>query len=65
MKSFNVYVYFPASELEVQVQANSIEDAIKKVSLNEGEYLKSGVSWNDSTGKPLCVTGVLEQGDLD
>lgn len=64
MKKFNVYVYFPASELEVIVEADSMQEAAEKVELNGNKLLAKGVSWNDSTGKPVRVLGILEQGDL-
>lgn len=64
MKEFNVYVYFPASELETRVYANSLEEAIQAVSTNGNDYITGGVSWNDSTGEPVRVLGALELGEL-
>ncbi len=64
-KLFNVYLYFPASELEIHVEADSIEDAVTKANERQGgTLLAKDVLWNDSTGKPVRVLGILEQGDL-
>lgn len=65
MKKFNIYIYFPASELEVQVEANSMQEACLKTELNGNRLLAKGVSWNDSTGKPVRIIGVLELGELE
>lgn len=64
MKKFNVYVYFPASELEITVQADSMQEAAQKAELNGHKLLAKGVVWNDSTEKKVRVIGILEQGDL-
>ncbi len=64
MKKFNVYLYFPASELEITVQADSMQEAALKVELNGNKLLAKGVTWNDSTEKKVRVIGILEQGDL-
>lgn len=61
MKTYNVYVYFPASELEVKVKANSVQEAVEKTNLNGWGYLAKGVDWNDSSTESIRVLGVLEQ----
>lgn len=64
LKNFSVYVFVPASEIEVRVQAESLEEAIEKAETNGNRVWAKGITWNDSNGGPLRVIGVLEQGEL-
>lgn len=61
MKDFNVYLYFPASDFEIKVKANSLKEAIEIAALrNPHTLLAKDVTWNDSSGQPVRVTGALE-----
>ena len=64
MKKYSVYIYFPASELEMQVRANSLEDAIAVAETNGNKLLASTIKWNAATEKEVRVLGVIEQGGL-
>lgn len=65
MKKFNVYVYFPASELEFEVEAESLKEALEKADISPNKLLGKNIAWNDSTGKQIHVTGILELGALE
>lgn len=60
MKTYQVYVYFPASELQINVQAESMQEACEKVELNGNKLLAKDVYWNDTNGQTRVI-GCLEQ----